>query len=98
MTRVKKEKLKQKLEIFNAEIIQTETLVDDCTKAYLCQLEKLVKNYQDKIDNNMLDESDGGNLGFRRAILEYDNLAEIDSLYDAACEVDSYYSVECKEW
>lgn len=34
--------------------------------------------------------SNGGNLGFRRAILEYDNLAEIDSLYDAVCGVDAY--------
>lgn len=96
---MKKEKLKQKLEVLNAQIIQSKDLVDDdYTKAYLCNLEKLVKSYQDKIDKNVLNKSDGGNLGFRRAILEYDNLAEIDSLYDAACEVDSYYSLECKSW
>ena len=79
------------------EIIQAETLVDDSTKLYLCNLEKLIENYQDKIEKNMMNVSDGGNLGFRRAILEYDNLAEMDSLYDAACEVDSYYGTECKE-
>lgn len=95
---MKKEELNQKLETLRIEIIQAKTLVDDSTKSYLCNLEKLVKNYQDQIDENTMNVSDGGNLGFRRAILEYDNLADIDSLYDAACMVDSYYSIECKEW
>ena len=92
-----KKELNQKLEKLRMEIIQAETLVDDSTKLYLCNLEKLIENYQDKIEKNMMNVSDGGNLGFRRAILEYDNLAEMDSLYDAACEVDSYYGTECKE-
>ncbi len=93
-----KKELNQKLEKLRMEIIQAKILVDDSTKTYLCNLEKLVKNYQDKIEKNMMNVSDGGNLGFRRAILEYDNLAEMDSLYDAACAVDSYYSTECKKW
>ena len=45
-----------------------------------------------------MDESDGGTLGFRRAILEDDNLANIDSLYNAAVAVDKFYSQECREW
>lgn len=95
---MKKEKLKCKLEILNSEMQQASKLVDNFTKQYLYNLQKLVKEYQDQIDKNLLSVSKGGNLGFRRAILEYDDLADIDSLYEAACDVDSYYSNECKEW
>ena len=51
-----------------------------------------------KFDSNKMDASDGGTLGFRRAILEDDNLANIDSLYNAAVAVDKFYSQECREW
>ena len=51
-----------------------------------------------KLDSNKMDVSDGGTLGFRRAILEDDNLANIDSLYNAAVAVDKFYSQECREW
>lgn len=95
---MKKEKLRQKLEILKMEIIRAETLTDNYTRDYLCNLEKLVKSYLEQIDKNELNVSNGNNLGFRRAIIEYDDLAEIDSLYDAACEVDTYYSSECKKW
>lgn len=95
---MKIEVLNQKLETLRMELMQAQIIVDDSTKSYLCNLEKLVQNYQDEIEKNMMNVSDGGNLGFRRAILEYDNLAEIDSLYDAACAVDSYYSIECKKY
>ena len=45
-----------------------------------------------------METSDGGALGLRRVIIEYDDIAEIDSLYDAAADVDRYYSKECKTW
>lgn len=94
---MKKEKLKQKLEILKKEMIQAEALTDDDTREYLCNLEKLVKGYLDRIDKNELKESNGDSLGFRRVIIENDSLAEIDSLYDAACEVDTYYSMQTLE-
>ena len=39
-----KKELNQKLEKLRMEIIQAETLVDDSTKLYLCNLEKLIEN------------------------------------------------------
>ena len=56
------------------------------------------EEYKNKLDSNKMDASDGGTLGFRRAILEDDNLANIDSLYNAAVAVDKFYSQECREW
>ena len=50
------------------------------------------------VTTKKFDLSDGGTLGFRRAILEDDNLANIDSLYNAAVAVDKFYSQECREW
>ena len=61
-------------------------------------LEKIIEEYKNKLDSNKMDASDGGTLGFRRAILEDDNLANIDSLYNAAVAVDKFYSQECREW
>ena len=68
------------------------------TREYLNKLEKIIEEYKNKLDSNKMDASDGGTLGFRRAILEDDNLANIDSLYNAAVAVDKFYSQECREW
>lgn len=93
-----KEILKIKLDKLLYEMNQAKEEVDDYSKEYLMKLEKLVRNYENKIDTNELSVSNGGNLGFRRAILEYDNLADIDCLYDAACDVDLFYGENCKKW
>lgn len=95
---MKKEILKSKLDDLVYEIKKAKDVVDDYSKDYLNSLEKLIENYERKIELNELQPSNGGNLGFRRAILEYDDLSDIDSLYDAACEVDSFYSEECQKW
>ena len=71
---------------------------NDYTREYLSKMEKIIEEYKNKLDSNKMDESDGGTLGFRRAILEDDNLANIDSLYNAAVAVDKFYSQECREW
>jgi len=95
---MKKEYLRKKLEILKKEINQSKSIVDDYTQLYLCNLEELVTKYLNCIDNDLMKASNGDTLGFRRAILEYDDLAEIESLYCAACDVDNYYSIECREW
>lgn len=90
--------LKEKLNILQHEISKIKNDVDDYTKEYISKLEKLIESYKNKLDLNEMDTSDGGTLGFRRAILEYDNLAYIDSLYNAAIEVDNFFGRECSEW
>lgn len=88
----------KKLEILQDEIRKAQEKCDDYTKRYLEILDKEVENYINKLDKNEMETSDGGALGLRRAIIEYDDIAEIDSLYDAAADVDRYYSKECKTW
>lgn len=94
----RKEKLKEKLELLSLELNSAKKIVDDRTIDYLCRIEKNVDIYIEEINLGELGMSQGGNLGFKRAIIEYDNLAAIDSLYNAAREVDTYYSNECKIW
>lgn len=94
----KRENLIKKLEKLFLELENAKKLVDDDTISYLCRIEELVNKYIDKVKLEELKVSKGGNLGFRRAIIEYDNLALIDSLYNAAKDVDAYYCNECKTW
>lgn len=84
--------------IFCKELGLAKVMVDEYTVRYVNSLEILVFELLEKLDLNELEPSDGCGLGFRRAILEYDDLAEIDSLYVAACEIDSFYSNECQSW
>ena len=91
---MKREIMKKKLSDLQCEIGKIKDDVDDYTREYLSKMEE----YKNKLDSNKMDESDGGTLGFRRAILEDDNLANIDSLYNAAVAVDKFYSQECREW
>lgn len=93
---MKKELLRNKLQNLLRELETVKGTADDWTINYLCSLEKLIKSYIEKIETDDLNVSNGENLGFKRAILEYDNLADIDSLYNAACEVDYFYSNECR--
>lgn len=95
---MKREIMKKKLEILQDEIRKAQEKCDDYTKRYLEILDKEVENYINKLDKNEMETSDGGALGLRRAIIEHDDIAEIDSLYDAAADVDRYYSKECKTW
>jgi hypothetical protein len=95
---MKREIMKMKLNDLQCEIRKIQESVDDYTKEYLHKLEKSIEAYKNKLDLNEMDTSDGATLGFRRAILEYDNLANIDSLYNAAVAVDKFYSQECREW
>ena len=88
---MKREIMKKKLSDLQCEIGKIKDDVDDYTREYLSKMEKIIEEYK-------MDESDGGTLGFRRAILEDDNLANIDSLYNAAVAVDKFYSQECREW
>ena len=70
-------------------------------KKKLNDLQCEIRKIQDGVDDytrEYLNKLDGGTLGFRRAILEDDNLANIDSLYNAAVAVDKFYSQECREW
>ena len=90
--------LQKKLNDLQCEIRKIQDGVDDYTREYLNKLEKIIEEYKNKLDSNKMDASDGGTLGFRRAILEDDNLANIDSLYNAAVAVDKFYSQECREW
>ena len=90
---MKREIMKKKLSDLQCEIGKIKDDVDDYTREYLSKMEKIIEEY-----SNKMDESDGGTLGFRRAILEDDNLANIDSLYNAAVAVDKFYSQECREW
>ena len=86
---MKREIMKKKLNDLQCEIRKIQDGVE---------MEKIIEEYKNKLDSNKMDESDGGTLGFRRAILEDDNLANIDSLYNAAVAVDKFYSQECREW
>ena len=95
---MKREIMKKKLSDLQCEIGKIKDDVDDYTREYLSKMEKIIEEYKNKLDSNKMDESDGGTLGFRRAILEDDNLANIDSLYNAAVAVDKFYSQECREW
>lgn len=95
---MKQEKMKDKLKVFCKELGMAKEMVDEYTVHYVNCLEVSVFELLKKLDLNELKPSDGGGLGFRRAILEYDDLAEIDSLYVAACEVDSFYGNECQSW
>ena len=72
--------------------------IDDYIKIYLCTLEINVTDYIRKIKMDELKASSGGNLGLRRAILKYDDLADNNILYNLAIGVDLYYSNECNEW
>lgn len=94
---MKKEIMKKKLNDLQCEIRKIQDGVDDYTREYLNKLEKIIEEYKNKLDSNKMDASDGGTLGFRRAILEDDNLANIDSLYNAAVAVDKFYSQECRD-
>ncbi len=95
---MKKEILKKKLDKFLNELKNTSKYADDYTKIHLCLLEKIINEYIRKIEKDELKTSGGGTLGLRRALLEYDNLANNKMLYNLAMEVDSYYSNECNEW
>ena len=90
---MKREIMKKKLSDLQCEIGKIKDDVDDYTREYLSKMEKIIEEYKNKLDSNKMDES-----GFRRAILEDDNLANIDSLYNAAVAVDKFYSQECREW
>lgn len=87
---MKREIMKKKLNDLQCEIRKIQDGVDDYTREYLNKLEKIIEEYKNKLDSNKMDASDGGTLGFRRAILEDDNLANIDSLYNAAVAVINF--------
>ena len=95
---MKKEIMKKKLDNLQNEIRMAKIEADEFTKDYLCNLESKIEEYKNKLDLNEMESSDGGTLGFRRAILEYNDLANIDSLYEAAMDIDKFYSEECKKW
>ena len=93
----KKEEMIKKIEMLLSELDEAKKSVDVGTIEYLCKLQEIANAYIEKINEGILNASQGGNLGFRRSIIEYDNLAMIDSLYDAAKDVDAYYCNEYKE-
>ena len=50
------------------------------------------------LDNNTLPESNGGVMGVTKCLSQFDDLANIYSLYNAAYDLDSYFKEQCKKW
>lgn len=94
----KKEELSKKLYSFIYEIDEHKKTLNEGNKQYLENLKNFAETLISRLHNDTLPSSTGGGLGFGRAISEYDDLANIDSLYDMAYEVDLFYSEECQEW
>lgn len=94
----KRKKLIKKMNILIKEIELAKGKVDEESRKYLCIYQRNIESLLFKVQNGMLSESNGRTMGVTRAISEFDNLAEIDSLYNAASEVDLYYKRKCTEW
>lgn len=94
----KKEKMLEKLYHLVQEINDVQRILNEEKKQYLKNYQTYVELIITRLQNDTLPSSKGGLIGTMRGISEYDDLANIDSLYDAAYEVDLFYSEECQEW
>lgn len=90
--------LKEKINILISEIQKAQSSVSVEKRKYLENLKiQLLKNIQ-MLDNNTLPESNGGVMGVTKCLSQFDDLANIYSLYNAAYDLDSYFKEQCKKW
>ncbi len=90
------EKLLMSLEKLLCELNYADNIVEVSTQKYLIGLKKLVLKYLQETRKGKLKITNEGTLGFRRAVIEYDDLANINTLYNAAKSVDMCYLELCK--
>ncbi len=94
----KRKRLIKKMKTLIKEIESAKSKVDKESEKYLCNYQRHIENLLFEVQNGTLSASKGKTMGVSRAISEFDNLAEIDDLYNAASEVDLYYKKKCIEW